>query len=144
MAKNILVLNGPNLNLLGTREPTIYGHDTLEDVMNRLVEQASAHGAQLDTFQSNYEGALVERIHAARLDGTQFALINPGALTHTSVALRDAFSGVSLPFLEVHISNVYKREAFRQKSYLSDVAVGVITGLGVFGYEVALQYALRA
>jgi len=144
MAKNILVLNGPNLNLLGTREPTIYGHDTLDDVMNRLIEQASAHGAQLDTFQSNHEGALVERIHAARLDGTQFALINPGALTHTSVALRDAFSGVSLPFLEVHISNVYKREAFRQKSYLSDVAVGVITGLGVFGYEVALQYALRA
>jgi len=144
MAKNILVLNGPNLNLLGTREPAIYGHDTLEDVMNRLVEQASAHGARLDTFQSNYEGALVERIHAARLDGTQFALINPGALTHTSVALRDAFSGVNLPFLEVHISNVYKREAFRQKSYLSDVAVGVITGLGVFGYEAALQYALRA
>jgi len=144
MAKHILVLNGPNLNLLGTREPAIYGHETLADIMDRLVAQASAQGAQCDTFQSNHEGALVDRIHATRLDGTQFVIINPGAYTHTSVAIRDAFSGVSLPFLEVHLSNVYKREAFRQHSYLSDVAVGVITGLGAFGYEVALQYALRA
>jgi len=143
MAHNILVINGPNLNLLGTREPHIYGHDTLHDIMARLVEQASAAGARCTHFQSNHEGALVERIHAARTDGTDFILINAAAYTHTSVALRDALCGVQIPFVEVHLSNVYQREAFRHHSYLSDVAVGVIAGLGAQGYALALQYALQ-
>jgi len=143
MSKNILILNGPNLNLLGTREPQIYGYDTLEDIMQRLAQQASAAGAQCNHFQSNHEGALVDRIHTARTDGTDFIIINAAALTHTSVAVRDALSGVVLPFLEVHLSNVYQREAFRHHSYLSDIAIGVIAGLGAKGYELALQYALQ-
>lgn len=139
---SILVLNGPNLNLLGTREPQVYGSTTLEEINAELVALAAKAGSKLECFQSNHEGALIDRIHAARLDGTQFAIINPGAFTHTSVAIRDAFSGVALPFIEVHLSNVYKREPFRHHSYLSDIAVGVICGLGVHGYRLALDYAL--
>ena len=138
----LLVLHGPNLNLLGTREPEVYGRDTLADIDARLLAQASAAGQRLDSFQSNHEGALVDRIHAARLDGTRFIIINPGAFTHTSIALRDALSGVALPFIEVHLSNVHRREPFRHHSYLADVAVGVICGLGAQGYELALQAAL--
>lgn len=139
---SILVLNGPNLNLLGTREPQVYGSTTLEEINAELVALAAKAGAKLDCFQSNHEGALIDRIHAARTDGTEFVIINPGAFTHTSVAIRDAFSGVALPFVEVHLSNVHKREAFRHHSYLSDIAVGVIVGLGVHGYRLALDYAL--
>lgn len=139
---SILVLNGPNLNLLGTREPQVYGSTTLEEINAELVALAAKAGTKLECFQSNHEGALIDRIHATRLDGTQFAIINPGAFTHTSVAIRDAFSGVALPFIEVHLSNVYKREPFRHHSYLSDIAVGVICGLGVHGYRLALDYAL--
>jgi len=143
MPKNILVLNGPNLNLLGTREPQIYGCDTLEDIMQRLARQAEAAGAQCAHFQSNHEGELVDRIHATRTDGTDFIIINAAALTHTSVAVRDALSGVALPFVEIHLSNVYQRESFRHHSYLSDITLGVIVGLGAKGYELALQYALQ-
>ena len=139
---SILVLNGPNLNLLGTREPQVYGSTTLEEINAELVALAAKAGTKLDCFQSNHEGALIDRIHAARIDGTMFAIINPGAFTHTSVAIRDAFSGVALPFIEVHLSNVYKREPFRHHSYLSDIAVGVICGLGVHGYRLALDFAL--
>ena len=141
-AMRILVLNGPNLNLLGTREPQVYGSTTLEEIHAELVSLAANAGVKLDCFQSNHEGALIDRIHASRTDGTTFAIINPGALTHTSVALRDAFAGVDLPFVEVHISNVHKREAFRHHSFLSDIAVGVICGLGVQGYRLALDFAL--
>lgn len=139
----ILVLQGPNLNLLGTREPHIYGSTTLADIEQRLQAQAAAAGFTLEQFQSNAEHELLNRIHAARTDGTAFILINPAAFTHTSVALRDALAGVAIPFIEVHISNVHAREAFRQHSYLSDIAVGVIAGLGVQGYELALQAAVK-
>lgn len=139
----ILVLNGPNLNLLGTREPHIYGTTTLDDITAQLTPLAAAAGYSLEQFQSNAEHALIDRIHAARDDGTVFILINPGAFTHTSVALRDALAGVALPFIEVHISNVHAREPFRQHSYLSDVAVGVICGLGIQGYELALHAAIN-
>ena len=137
----ILLLNGPNLNLLGTREPAVYGKDTLQDIETRLTEAAKGRGHVLATLQSNAEHVLIDRIHAARTDGTRFAIINPGAFTHTSIALRDAFLSVSLPFIEVHLSNVFARESFRQRSYLSDVAVGCIIGLGAIGYELALQAA---
>ncbi len=137
----ILILNGPNLNLLGTREPAVYGSATLSDVEAMLRQQAVELGAELDFLQSNHEGVLIDRIHAARLDGTAFILINPGGLTHTSVSLRDALSGVAIPFVEVHISNVHKREAFRHHSYLSQVAEGVIAGLGIGGYSAALRFA---
>ena len=139
----ILVLQGPNLNLLGTREPHIYGSTTLADIEQRLQAQAAAAGFTLEQFQSNAEHELLNRIHAARTDGTAFIIINPAAFTHTSVALRDALAGVAIPFIEVHISNVHAREAFRQHSYLSDIAVGVIAGLGVQGYELALQAAVK-
>ncbi len=139
----ILVLNGPNLNLLGTREPGHYGNDTLADIEARLREQASALGSELDFFQSNAEFELVDRIHQAARDDVDFILINPAAFTHTSVALRDALLGVNIPFIEVHLSNVFAREDFRHHSYFSDVAVGVISGLGAQGYELALQAALR-
>jgi 3-dehydroquinate dehydratase-2 len=139
----LLVVHGPNLNLLGAREPEVYGRDTLADIDARLLAQARAAGVELASFQSNHEGALIDRIHEARLDGTRFILINPGAYTHTSIALRDALAGVALPFIEVHLSNVHRREAFRQHSYLSDLAVGVICGLGAQGYELALQAALK-
>jgi 3-dehydroquinate dehydratase-2 len=142
MAK-ILVLNGPNLNLLGSREPEIYGHDTLSDIDKRLTALAAAEGHDLQTFQSNAEHELVEAIHRAGTDGVDFIVINPGAYTHTSVALRDAFLGVGVRFIEVHLSNVHAREEFRQHSYLSDVAVGVITGLGARGYEFAVMAAIE-
>lgn len=138
----LLVLNGPNLNLLGTREPEIYGHDTLADIDARLKEQARAAGHELDCCQSNAEHELVERIHRARDEGVAFIVFNPGAFTHTSIALRDALLGVGIPFIEVHLSNVHARETFRRQSYLSDVAVGVITGLGARGYELALTAAM--
>lgn len=142
MATRILVLHGPNLNLLGTREPAIYGALTLADIETRLVGQAQARGATLTSFQSNHEGVLVDRIQQARLDGTEFIVINPAAFTHTSVAIRDAFAAVALPFIEVHLSNVHKREPFRHHSYLSDLAVGVIAGLGADGYDAAVRFAL--
>ena len=137
----ILVLNGPNLNLLGSREPGLYGQDTLAEIESRLI--GLAVGQELLFFQSNAEAELIERIHRAGADGVDFILINPAALTHTSVALRDALLGVAIPFIEVHISNVFAREPFRHRSYFSDVAVGVISGLGTQGYELALAAALR-
>ncbi|MBN0989556.1 MULTISPECIES: type II 3-dehydroquinate dehydratase [Amphritea] len=141
MAK-LLLLNGPNLNLLGTREPDVYGADTLQDINQRLTTLALQAGHQLECLQSNAEHVLVERIHQARVEQVDFILINPAAFTHTSVALRDALLGVAIPFIEIHISNVHARETFRHHSYLSDVAVGVICGLGVQGYEFALQSAI--
>lgn len=137
---SILLLNGPNLNLLGTREPHIYGADTLADVEHRFVEEAQQLGTAAQCFQSNHEGALIDRIHAARTDGTQAFVVNPGGLTHTSVALRDAFASVALPLVEVHVSNVHKREEFRHHSYISGIAEGVIAGLGVMGYSAALRF----
>jgi 3-dehydroquinate dehydratase-2 len=139
---SLLVLNGPNLNLLGTREPEVYGRTTLPMIEAELQQIAADAGVALQCFQSNHEGALIDRIQAARGDGTRFIVINPGGLTHTSVALRDALAGVALPFIEVHISNVHAREAFRRHSYLSEIAVGVICGLGVDGYRLALRHAL--
>ena len=138
----ILVLHGPNLNLLGTREPQVYGATTLEQINTGLVDYAALRGASVSAFQSNHEGALIDRVHAARTDGTQFIVINPGAYTHTSVALRDALAGIALPFIEVHLSNVHKREPFRHHSYFSDLAEGVIVGLGAAGYRLALEAAL--
>ena len=139
----ILVVNGPNLNLLGQREPGIYGDSTLADVDAALAAQGRSLGHEVDCFQSNAEHELIERLHQARIEQVAFAIINPGAFTHTSVALRDAFLAVAIPFIEVHVSNVHAREAFRRRSYLSDVAVGVISGLGVQGYELALAAASR-
>ncbi|ASP38942.1 type II 3-dehydroquinate dehydratase [Bacterioplanes sanyensis] len=140
---NILVLQGPNLNLLGSREPHIYGAATLADIEQNLQQQAQQHGHQLQQFQSNAEHELIDRVHAAAQDGVDFILINPAAYTHTSVALRDALAGVAIPFIEIHISNVHAREPFRHHSYLSDIAVGVICGLGVQGYQLALSAALQ-
>lgn len=142
--KTLLVLHGPNLNLLGNREPEIYGAVTLNEINERLQKLAQAQGAKLLHFQSNAEAALVDRVHLARQDGTDFIIINPAAFTHTSVALRDALAAVAIPFIEVHLSNVFAREAFRKESYFSDLAVGVISGLGASSYEFAMQYALRA
>jgi 3-dehydroquinate dehydratase II len=139
---HVLVLHGPNLNLLGTREPAVYGSTTLRMIDADLGTMATKAGATLQTFQSNHEGGLVERVHAARNDGTDFIIINPAALTHTSVALRDALAAVGLPFIEVHLSNIYRREPFRHHSYFSDLAVGVICGLGAAGYTLALSHAL--
>ena len=143
-ARRILVLHGPNLNLLGTREPAIYGSETLADINRTLIESGKTEGIAIDTFQSNHEGALVDRIQAARTDGTGFIIINPAAFTHTSVAMRDAFAAVAIPFIEVHLSNVHKREAFRHHSYFSDIAVGTIVGLGSKGYMLAMVYAMNA
>jgi len=143
MAKNILLLNGPNLNLLGTREPEIYGAVSLADVEHAAAAQAGAAGAKLESFQSNHEGALIDRIQAAKIAGVDAIIINPGGLTHTSVALRDALAGVNIPFIEVHVSNIHGREAFRHISYLSPIAIGVICGLGVFGYSAAIDFALK-
>jgi 3-dehydroquinate dehydratase-2 len=137
----LLLLNGPNLNLLGTREPEVYGHDTLESITRRSAAIAAELGHELQAFQSNAEHELVDRVHTARTDGTAFVIINPGAFTHTSVALRDALAGVRIPFIEVHLSNTYAREAFRQHSYFSDIAVGCIVGLGAQGYELAVRAA---
>ena len=142
MAK-ILVLNGPNLNLLGKREPEIYGHETLADIEKRLRKTAADSGAELDFLQSNAEHILVDRIQSAADDNTAFIVINPAAFTHTSVALRDALLGVGIPFIEVHLSNVYQREEFRHHSYFSDIASGVVAGLGSKGYDMALEAALN-
>ena len=138
---NILVLNGPNLNLLGTREPEHYGSQTLEDILNEMTSLAKDMGHELRHLQSNVEHELVERIHQAQNDNTAFIIINPAAFTHTSVAIRDALSGVKIPFIELHLSNVHAREEFRKHSYFSDIAVGVISGLGPVGYELALRAA---
>ncbi|WAC74865.1 type II 3-dehydroquinate dehydratase [Roseateles sp. SL47] len=138
----ILVVHGPNLNLLGTREPGVYGAHTLTQIDDDLRQKAHEAGVQLETFQSNHEGALVDRIQAAGRDGTRFIIINPAAYTHTSVAIRDALAAVALPFVEVHLSNIHRRESFRHHSYVSELAVGVICGLGPMGYQLALQYAL--
>lgn len=143
MNSSILVIHGPNLNLLGKREPDIYGHLTLDDINQQLIIQAQKAAIHLDTFQSNWEGAIVDRIHQAQLEAVKFILINPAALTHTSVAVRDALLGVAIPYIEVHLSNVHAREAFRHHSYLSDKAVGVICGLGAKGYSFALDYAIE-
>ena len=142
-AKSILLINGPNLNLLGTREPGIYGSDTLPAIEKRLIEQATQAGAMLTTFQSNSEAELVDRIQSAATEGVGFIILNPAAYTHTSLAMRDALSAVRIPFIELHLSNVHAREVFRKHSYFSDIAVGVICGLGAKGYELALAYALR-
>lgn len=139
---NILVLHGPNLNLLGTREPQVYGVTTLDQINEDLVKFAADRGASLQTFQSNHEGALVDRIQQARTDGTQFIVINPAAFTHTSVAIRDALAGVAIPFVEVHLSNVHRREAFRHHSYFSDLAEAVMAGFGPAGYRYAVDFAL--
>ena len=141
MAK-LLLLNGVNLNLLGTREPEIYGHTTLADIEAEVTALAEDDGHRLECFQSNAEHGLVERIHQAARDGVDCAIINPGAFTHTSVAIRDAFLATGLPFIEIHISNIHRRERFRRRSYLSDVAAGVIVGLGTPGYRLAYQAAL--
>ena len=138
----VLLINGPNLNLLGSREPQVYGSTTLAELENGLRAQAQGLDLELECFQSNHEGAIVDRIHQARSDGVGFVIINPGAYTHTSIAIRDAFAGVDIPFVEVHISNVHRREAFRHHSYLSDVAEGTIVGLGTQGYALALQYII--
>jgi 3-dehydroquinate dehydratase-2 len=139
---SILVIQGPNLNLLGTREPEVYGKTTLEDIHSRLGNLAKAQSVDLSTYQSNHEGELIDRIQKAKLDSVDFIIINPGAFTHTSVALRDALAGVAIPFTEVHLSNIHQREEFRKHSYLSDIATGVICGLGAIGYELALQVAI--
>jgi 3-dehydroquinate dehydratase-2 len=143
MAKNILLLNGPNLNLLGSREPEVYGSTSLADVERAAVDQAIQAGAKLVAFQSNHEGALIDRIQAAKKEGIDAIVINPGGLTHTSVSLRDALAGVAIPFVEIHISNIHQREAFRHHSYLSNIAIGVICGLGTDGYTAAIAFALK-
>lgn len=139
----VLVVHGPNLNLLGTREPDHYGRVTLSDINISLARLAESGGIDLDVFQSNHEGALIERIHAAREQGVRAIIINPAAYTHTSVALRDALAAVAIPFVEVHLSNVHARESFRHHSYFSDLAIGVISGLGHQGYLLALEYLLN-
>lgn len=139
----ILVLHGPNLNLLGGREPEIYGRTTLADIHLAMEAQARSAGVQIESFQSNHEGDLIDRVQAAASEGVRFIIINPAGYTHTSVGLRDALAAVAIPFIEVHLSNIHAREAFRHKSYFSDLAVGVICGLGAHGYQLALQYALE-
>jgi len=144
MSKNpsILIVQGPNLNLLGTREPEVYGKTTLEDIHQKLGQLAKSHSVNLDTYQSNHEGELIDRIQRAKQEGIDFIIINPGAFTHTSVALRDVLAGVAIPFIEVHLSNIHQREEFRKHSYLSDIATGVICGLGALGYELAMTAAI--
>jgi 3-dehydroquinate dehydratase II len=139
----LLLLNGPNLNLLGTREVSIYGPDTLESIEKRAIEVALELGHELTTFQSNAEHELLDRVHRSRSEGVDFLIINPGALTHTSIALRDAISAIAVPFIEVHLSNTHAREPFRRHSYLSDLAAGVIQGLGAYGYEAAVRAAAQ-
>ncbi len=143
MANTILVVNGPNLNLLGSREPERYGNVTLAAIEQSLTDQARQAGASLQAYQSNSESDLIERIQRAGSDGVDFILINPAAYTHTSVAIRDALGAVRIPFIEIHLSNIYSREAFRKRSYFSDLAVGVVSGLGAKGYALALAYALE-
>ncbi|TPX11255.1 uncharacterized protein E0L32_001073 [Thyridium curvatum] len=142
MGKSILLINGPNLNLLGLREPHIYGHTTLAEVESNAKAQAESLGASLETFQSNHEGAIIDRLHAAR-SKVDVVIINPAGFTHTSVAIRDALAGVAIPFIELHISNTHTREAFRHHSYFSDKAVAVIMGLGVHGYKYAVDHAIQ-
>lgn len=141
--KKILILNGPNLNLLGTREPEVYGSQTLDEINKKLEKKARAARIAVDFFQSNAEHELIARIQAAKGSGCDFIIINPAAFTHTSIALMDALAAVSIPFIEVHLSNVHAREEFRRHSYFSPRAVGTITGLGALGYEFALEYALK-
>ncbi len=143
MTKKLLLVNGPNLNLLGSREPAVYGSETLADVESLAQRVAADAGASLFCFQSNHEGALIDRIQAARTEGIDAIVINPGGLTHTSVALRDALAAVAIPFVEVHISNIHQREAFRHHSFLSGIAKGVICGLGIEGYRAAIHYAAK-
>lgn len=143
MARKLLLLNGPNLNLLGTREPAVYGSSTLADVENAALAQAAAAQVELACCQSNHEGVLIDRIHAARLDAVDAIIINPGGFTHTSVALRDALAGVAIPFIEVHISNIHQRESFRHHSYLSGIAKAVLCGFGVDGYRLAIDFAIK-
>jgi 3-dehydroquinate dehydratase-2 len=138
----LLLLNGPNLNLLGTREPGVYGHDTLASIEARLVAQANSQGHTLEVFQSNAEHELIQRVQRSATDGVAFILFNPGAFTHTSIALRDALLAVKVPFIEVHLSNIFARESFRHHSYFSDIAVGCVFGLGPQGYDLALQAAI--
>ena len=138
-----LLLNGPNLNLLGSREPEVYGETTLEEVIEKLSKISSQAGHVLLSFQSNAEHELVDKIHKANEEGVKCIVFNPGAFTHSSIALRDALAGIDIPFIEIHISNIYSREDFRQKSFLSEIAVGVISGLGVEGYELALKVAIN-
>ncbi|GKS68613.1 3-dehydroquinate dehydratase [Nitrosomonas sp. PY1] len=140
---NVLILHGPNLNLLGAREPGIYGNITLDDINRNLKKLAENNGVKIDFFQSNAESALIDRVQLTMTDSTDFIIINPAAYTHTSVALRDALAAVKVPFIEVHLSNIYSRESFRRYSYFSDLAIGVISGLGAKGYELALQYVLH-
>ncbi|CAL1238891.1 type II 3-dehydroquinate dehydratase [Candidatus Methylocalor cossyra] len=140
---SILVLNGPNLNLLGVREPSLYGNQTLQDITDRLAAEATARGHEIAFFQSNAEHELIDRIHQALWESVDFILINPGAYTHTSLALRDALLATRIPFIEIHLSNIYAREPFRRHSYLSDIATGVISGLGAFGYGLALEAAIH-
>ncbi len=142
MSKPIWAIHGPNLNLLGSREPEIYGRTTLAEIDRGLARHAAGRGHPFASFQSNHEGAIVDRIHAAGQSGVGYILINPGAFTHTSVAIRDALAAVAVPFVEIHISNVHRRESFRRRSYLSDLAEGVITGLGTQGYRLALEFAI--
>ena len=143
-ARNILIIHGPNLNLLGVREPEIYGGATLQDINRNLTRLTENADVKLDFFQSNAESALIDRVQQTMSDGTDFIIINPAAYTHTSIALRDALAAVKLPFIEVHLSNIYSRESFRQKSYFSDLAIGIISGLGAKGYELALEYAMTS
>lgn len=139
---SLLILHGPNLNLLGTREPGVYGSMTLDQINAELAQLAAEAGVALSTLQSNHEGELIDRVHAARDDGTRYIVINPAGLTHTSVALRDALAAVALPFIEVHLSNIHRREPFRRHSYFSDLAEGVVCGLGAAGYRLAVVHAL--
>ncbi|CAB1370657.1 type II 3-dehydroquinate dehydratase [Denitratisoma oestradiolicum] len=138
----ILVLHGPNLNLLGSREPAVYGHTTLVDIHQAMESRAQAAGVQIESFQSNHEGELIDRVQSARTEGIEFIIINPAGYTHTSIALRDALAAVAIPFIEVHLSNIHGREAFRHHSHFSDLAIGVICGLGAQGYELALEAVL--
>ena len=140
---NFLLLNGPNLNLLGTREPEVYGETTLEEVVEKLSNISSKSGHELISKQSNAEHELVDQIHRAKDEDVKCIIFNPGAFTHTSISLRDALAGTEIPFIEIHISNIYSREDFRQKSFLSEIAVGIISGLGVEGYELALKVAIK-
>lgn len=142
MTKHILVVHGPNLNLLGIREPEVYGNVTLDMINAQLSQRAQAGGAKLSILQSNHEGTLIDRIQQAHTENIDFILINPGGLTHTSIALRDAFAAVALPFIEIHLSNIYRREKFRQTSFFSELAIGIICGLGAQGYLLGLEYAL--
>tara|TARA_Y100000782_G_scaffold82816_1_gene89757 strand:+ start:155 stop:595 length:441 start_codon:yes stop_codon:yes gene_type:complete len=140
---NFLLLNGPNLNLLGTREPEVYGETTLEEVVEKLSNISSKSGHELTSIQSNAEHELVDQIHRAKDEDVKCIIFNPGAFTHSSISLRDALAGTEIPFIEIHISNIYSREDFRQKSFLSEIAVGIISGLGVEGYELALKVAIK-